>query len=65
MPRDDGTTEQVFENKVPGVDNLGTCWSVRDGQSLEAAEVLEKCLLWNYNVTMETWREPSHKLESI
>jgi hypothetical protein len=50
-----GTTEQVFVNKVPGVDDLGTCWSVRDGQSLEAAEVLEKCLLWNYDEARETW----------
>ena len=55
------TTKQVFVNKVPGVDDLGTCWSVLrsdddTGQSaLEAAEVLEKCLLWNYNDAMERW----------
>jgi len=55
MQCDDGTTEQVFVNKVPGVDDLGTCSFVRDDQSLEAAEVLEKCLLWNYNEARETW----------
>ena len=55
MQHDDGTTEKVFVNKVPGVDDLGTCWSILDDQSLEAAEVLEKCLLWNYNEAMEIW----------
>jgi hypothetical protein len=52
----DGTVKQVFVNKVPGVDDLGTCWSVRhDDQSLEEAEILEKCLLWNYHKAREIW----------
>ena len=51
-----GTTALVFVNKVPGVDDLTTCWSVcDDGQSLEAAEVLEKCLLWNYKEAIDIW----------
>jgi hypothetical protein len=53
----DGTTKRVFVNKIPGVDDLGKCWSVRDDQSLEAAEVLEKCLLWNFNLALQTWLE--------
>jgi hypothetical protein len=51
----DGTTKQVFVNNVPGVDDLRTCWSFHDDQSLEAAEVLEICILWNYHEARETW----------
>jgi hypothetical protein len=39
---DEGTTKRVFVNEVHGVFDLGQCWSVRDGQSLGAAEVLER-----------------------
>ena len=42
---------------VPGVTNLSECWSLLDQNplSLEAAEVLEKCLLWNYKNALDTW----------
>ena len=42
---------------IPGVDDLSQCWSHSedDPLSLEAAEVLEKCLQWNYNNAVDIW----------
>ena len=53
----DGDGQIDFVTEVPGVTNLSECWSW-SGQnpfSLEAAEVLEKCLLWNYENALDTW----------
>lgn len=43
---------------IPGVDNLSQCWSNSPESLLElqAAEVLEKCLQWNYENALATWR---------
>lgn len=43
---------------VPGVTDLSECWSQAadtNPLSLEAAEVLEKCLLWNYENALVAW----------
>lgn len=52
---DDGPIDLV--TAVPGVNNLSECWSQSDQNplSLEAAEVLEKCLFWNYENALDTW----------
>ena len=53
---DDGSS--VLVSAIPGVDNLEDCWSnsADDLYTVEAAEVLEKCLLWNYQNALESWR---------
>jgi hypothetical protein len=42
---------------VPGVNNLSDCWSNSPENllSLEAAEIMEKCLLWNYEEALRCW----------
>lgn len=49
--------DSVLVTAIPGVDDLNECWSntVDDLYSLESAEVLEKCLLWNYQNAIESW----------
>eukprot|EP00978_Attheya_sp_CCMP212_P011628 scaffold28784_cov53-Attheya_sp.AAC.5 len=48
----------VLVTAIPGVENLNECWSNSqdDLYKLEAAEVMEKCLLWNYQNALESWR---------
>ena len=44
---------------VIGLEDLRNCWSyqVQEGShSLEAAEILEKCLQWNHDNALEKWR---------
>ena len=42
---------------IPGVSDLSLCWSnsPTDLYSVEAAEILEKCLLWNYENALRMW----------
>lgn len=42
---------------IPGVRNLSDCWSNSPEArlSVEAAEILEKCLLWNYEAALSMW----------
>lgn len=42
---------------VPGVNNLSDCWSnsPQNLLSLEAAEIMEKCLCWNCEEALRTW----------
>lgn len=53
---DDNTT--LLVTAIPGVGDIKKCWSnsETDLYTVEAAEVLEKCLLWNYNNALEDWR---------
>ena len=53
---DSGNLELV--TAIPGVENLNECWSNSqdDLYSLAAAEILEKCLLWNYRNALKKWR---------
>eukprot|EP00542_Grammatophora_oceanica_P009931 CAMPEP_0194044448 /NCGR_PEP_ID=MMETSP0009_2-20130614/15916_1 /TAXON_ID=210454 /ORGANISM="Grammatophora oceanica, Strain CCMP 410" /LENGTH=433 /DNA_ID=CAMNT_0038688973 /DNA_START=164 /DNA_END=1462 /DNA_ORIENTATION=+ len=54
----DGAEEPTeLVTAVPGVDDLSDCWSnsPQNLYSLEAAEILEKCLCWNYEEAMQTW----------
>ena len=44
---------------IIGLEGLRDCWSyqVQEGShSLEAAEILEKCLQWNHDNALEKWR---------
>lgn len=52
----DGTT--VLVTSLSGVENLEKCWSISPNNqyTLESAEILEKCLLWNYQNALESWR---------
>lgn len=52
---DDGSP--VLIKAIPGVTELQACWSNSESDlyTLEAAEVLEKCLLWNYANALENW----------
>ena len=54
--KDSGDLDLV--TAIPGVENLNECWSNSqdDLYSLAAAEILEKCLLWNYRNALEKWR---------
>jgi len=51
----DGPIDLV--TSIPGVSNLSECWSQSESHplSIEAAEILEKCLLWNYNSALQQW----------
>lgn len=51
---DDGT---VLVTAIPGVEDLNECWSNSpdDLYTVEAAEILEKCLLWNYQNALDSW----------
>jgi hypothetical protein len=42
---------------VPGVNDLSDCWSNSPENllSLEAAEIMEKCLRWNYEEALRSW----------
>lgn len=53
---DDGSS--VLVTAIPGVDDLKDSWSnsADDLYTLESAEILEKCLLWNYENALESWR---------
>ena len=54
---DEGDT--VLVSAIPGVNDLAAgCWSnsTNDLYTVEAAEVLEKCLLWNYQNALESWQ---------
>lgn len=52
---DNGTLSLV--TSIPGVKDLNDCWSNSRTElySVEAAEVMEKCLLWNYQNALESW----------
>jgi hypothetical protein len=48
----------LLVSAVPGVSDLSRdCWSNSPQNlfSLEAAEIMEKCLFWNYHNALETW----------
>lgn len=42
---------------IPGLHDLSDCWSnsPQNILSLKAAEILEKCLCWNYEEALRTW----------
>lgn len=48
----------VLVTTIPGVDDLRECWSnsADDLYTLESGEILEKCLLWNCENALESWR---------
>ena len=52
-----------LETAIPGVYDLNDCWSFEtndnDSLTLEAAEILEKCLCWNYDAALESWAKKS------
>jgi hypothetical protein len=52
---DNGTRSLV--TAIPCVDDLNDCWSNSPSNlySVEAAELMEKCLLWNYQNALEKW----------
>ena len=54
--RDDGDST-ILVTAIPGVKDLNDCWSNSPGElyTVEAAEILEKCLLWNYQNALESW----------
>lgn len=43
---------------IPGIKKLSDCWSNSPERplSLEAAEILEKCLCWNYEAALSMWQ---------
>eukprot|EP00980_Cylindrotheca_fusiformis_P001171 scaffold321_cov95-Cylindrotheca_fusiformis.AAC.12 len=53
---DSGSLDLV--TAIPGLENLNECWSNSqdDLYTLAEAELLEKCLLWNYENALESWR---------
>ena len=52
---EDGDT--ILVTAIPGVDDLSECWSNSANlYEVEAAEILEKCLLWNYQNALQSWR---------
>ena len=56
MRQSDGTLKPVLLTKVPGIEDLSTCWSSR-GFTLEATEILERCLTWNCNAALGIWSQ--------
>lgn len=54
----DNDDSTVIVTAIPGVEDLNECWSNSpdDLYAVEAAEILEKCLLWNYQNALKSWR---------
>ena len=56
-PHDKGNN--VLVSAIPGVDDLAAgCWlnSTNDLYTVEATKVMEKCLLWNNQNALESWK---------
>lgn len=52
---DNGTLSLV--TGIPGVEDLNDCWSNSPTNlySVEAAEIMEKCLIWNHHNALQSW----------
>ena len=52
---DNGTLSLV--TGIPGVEDLNDCWSNSPTNlySVEAAEIMEKCLVWNHQNALQSW----------
>ena len=52
---DNGTLSLV--TGIPGVEDLNDCWSnsPTNLHSVEAAEIMEKCLAWNHQNALQSW----------
>ena len=52
---DNGTRSLV--TGIPGVEDLNDCWSNSPTSmySVEAAEIMEKCLMWNHQNALQSW----------
>lgn len=60
LQQPDRSMEYELLTAVPGIENLDDCWSIErgnDGVRLLVAEIMEKCLQWNYEQALRMWAQ--------